>query len=133
MKPAGETRGQRFRKLLWRALRLVCPVCGKGKLFRNWIQMNSHCPHCELGFEREPGFFLGSVYINYGLTAFVVAIVYPILLFRRVAANQTLLIGALAFVILFPLFFFRYARSLWVGFDQFWDPRDTPSGEKESL
>ena len=31
--------------------------------------------------------------------------------------------GMLVFVLIFPLWFFRYARSLWLGFDQYMDPR----------
>ena len=85
--------------------------------------MNESCAHCGARFQRESGFFLGSIYFNYGLTALIVAIAYPVLLFKRVVNEQWLLWGALAFVILFPLWFFRYARSLWLGFDQYWDPR----------
>ena len=113
----------RFRKLFWRAIRLRCPKCGEGKLFRNWLQMHRTCSHCQFQFERESGFFLGSIYFNYGLTALIVAIVYPIALFNNWVSNETLLIGCLIFCVLFPLWFFRYARSLWLGFDQFLDPR----------
>ena len=43
--------------------------------------MHERCPHCGVKFEREPGFFLGSIYINYGLTALIVAVAYPFFLF----------------------------------------------------
>ena len=119
----------RFRELLWRALRLRCALCGKGKLFSNWFRMHQECPSCAAKFEREPGFFLGSVYINYGLTSLIVAIAYPILLFQRVASNNVLLICSMAFILLFPVWFFRYSRSIWLGFDQFCDPR--PESETE--
>ncbi|MGE3778315.1 MAG: DUF983 domain-containing protein [Pirellulaceae bacterium] len=113
----------KFGVLLWRSLRLRCPLCGRGKLFRNWIRMNDSCAHCHAKFEREGGFFLGSIYFNYGLTALIVAIAYPVLLFNEVIEEQTLLGVALVFVLVFPVWFFRYARSLWLGFDQYWDPR----------
>jgi hypothetical protein len=32
--------------------------------------------------------------------------------------------GSLAFVLLFPLVFFRHSRSLWLGFDQWRDPQE---------
>jgi hypothetical protein len=41
--------------------------------------------------------------------------------------NNVLLGGLLAFILLFPLWFFRYARSLWMCFDELFDSR---SGEK---
>ncbi len=119
-----ETRGQRFIRLFVRAVRLRCPFCGKGRLFRHWLRMTDRCSHCERSFEREAGFFLGSIYINYGLTALLIAVVYPVLLFNQVASNNTLLFGSLAFSVVFPIWFFRYARSLWLGFDQFVDPRE---------
>lgn len=122
----------RYFRLLLRALRLRCPFCGKGKLFRNWIRMHKHCPHCGRLFEREPGFFLGSIYFNYGLTALIVAIMYPIALFSGWLSNEQLLLASLAFCILFPLWFFRYARSLWLGFDQFVDPRPGEKSAEES-
>ena len=83
-----------------RALRLRCPRCGRGRLFAGWFTMHDKCSECGLDLRREPGFYLGSIYINYGLTATFVT---------------------LAFCVLVPLAFFRYARSLWLSMDQFWD------------
>jgi uncharacterized protein (DUF983 family) len=110
----------RFWTLLRRSLLLRCPYCGEGALFRRWFLMHQHCPRCGLKYEREPGFFLGSIYFNYGLTALLVAIVYPVLLFNRVFSESRLLF---IFVVLFPMLFFRHARALWLGFDQWYDPR----------
>ena len=31
-------------------------------------------------------------------------------------------LGLSAFAILFPTWFFRYARALWIAFDEHWDP-----------
>jgi uncharacterized protein (DUF983 family) len=106
-------------------------VCGRGKLFRDWLSMNEKCPNCGAVFEREPGFFLGSIYVNYGLTALIVAIAYPVLMFRGIVSPKALLAISLAFVVLFPLWFFRYARALWLGFDQYWDPRPGEQGTGE--
>lgn len=117
------TNSARFFLLVSRALRLRCPYCGEGRLFRSWFKMQETCPHCGQSFEREPGFFLGSIYFNYGLTALITAIAYPVLLFGFGVDESTLLFGALVFSIAFPMWYFRYARSLWLGFDQFADPR----------
>jgi uncharacterized protein (DUF983 family) len=115
------------RKSYWtvmsRAWRLRCPRCGEGKLFATWLRMHAECPHCQLRFEREPGFFLGSIYVNYGLTAMLVIVLYLGLFFWARVSGQTAVVIAAAFSVLFPLWFFRYARSLWLGFDQYWDPR----------
>jgi uncharacterized protein (DUF983 family) len=116
----------RFWTILLRSTRLRCPVCGQGKLFVDWLRMRQHCPQCGVQFERESGFFLGSIYFNYGLTALIVAVAYPVLLFGEYVSERRLVWLALAFVVLFPLWFFRYARSLWLGFDEYCDPRQRP-------
>jgi hypothetical protein len=84
--------------------------------------MQRNCEHCGLTFDRAPGYLLGSIYFNYGLTALIIAVGYPLLHFAAGIPPRPLLIGGLAFCVLFPLWFFRYARSLWIGFDQFFDP-----------
>ncbi len=123
----------RFWKLVYRACRLRCPVCGQGKMFRNFVRMNQQCPYCGVKFEREGGFFLGSIYFNYGLTTLIIVPVYIVLMFSNAhtalnlseeAFEWVLNGGTLAFALLFPLWFYRYARSLWAGFDQYCDPRE---------
>jgi uncharacterized protein (DUF983 family) len=114
----------RFWTLLKRSLLLRCPVCGQGKLFRGFLAMHERCPSCGVKFEREPGFFLGSIYINYGLTSLIVAIAYPLLLFKYHYPKQSLLIAGLIFVLIFPVLLFRHSRSLWIGFDQWRDPHE---------
>ena len=113
----------RYRTILLRSLRLRCPLCGQGRLFCGWFRMNKSCSACGVTFEREAGFYLGSIYFNYGLTAMIVAIGYPLLRFNQVLPNQWLMPLTMAVAVLFPVWFFRYARALWIGFDQYWDPR----------
>ena len=108
--------------VLWRGLRLVCPVCGGGKLFRGWFRMHRSCSECRLVFERGPGYWLGSIYVNYGLTALLVTVWYLVLWFTGAASPEALLVILIAFAVVFPLWFFRYARSLWLGFDHLVDP-----------
>ncbi len=92
--------------------------------------MHPSCENCELHYEREPGFFLGSIYFNYGLTSLVASAAYPIAVFALKWPRNPVITVIVAFVLLFPLWFFRYARSLWLGFDQFVDPRNDVSTEK---
>ena len=107
---------------LLRGLRLRCPVCGRGPLFRTWFRMHAGCAHCGLRFDRGPGYYLGSIYINYGLTAALVTVGYLALFLTDTlsAFAQLALLGG--FCVLFPLWFFRYARSLWLAFDTYIDP-----------
>src|SRR5262245_16051074 len=97
--------------LLGRALRLRCPLCGVGRMFRGFMTMNRECPHCGLRYERAPGYFLGSIYVNYTVTAVIAGAMYLIPMLVNGRPVTWLIVPSIAFCILFPLFFFRYARS----------------------
>ena len=84
--------------------------------------MHERCPTCELRYEREPGYFLGSIYVNYGVTALLITIGYIALLASRAVSPEMALWVMAAFALVFGVWFFRYARSLWLGFDHYWDP-----------
>src|SRR3981081_3013325 len=50
-----------WRMVVWRGLRLRCPVCGQGRLFRTYFAMHEHCSCCGVGFAREHGQWVGSL------------------------------------------------------------------------
>jgi uncharacterized protein (DUF983 family) len=110
-------------RAFFRACRLHCPRCGRGGLFRGWLAMRAACADCGLKFQREPGYFLGSIYFNYGITALLVTAAY-LTLFLTTTIRPAVLMGVLlAFCLVFPLWFFRYARSLWLAMDHYFDPQ----------
>jgi uncharacterized protein (DUF983 family) len=111
-----------YATLIGRALRLRCPACGRAKLFRNWLSMNDPCPECGRKFDRAPGYLLGAIYFNYGATALLVVIFYFTFFLTKQLTGKQLLWTLTAFSVLFPLWFFRYARALWIAFDERWDP-----------
>lgn len=53
--PATLRRFPRVHTLLRRALRLRCPRCGTGPLFRRWYTLNDCCTACRLDFEPIDG------------------------------------------------------------------------------
>ncbi|MBX3442482.1 MAG: DUF983 domain-containing protein [Planctomyces sp.] len=108
--------------LIGRALRLRCPRCGAGKLFRGWFTMHERCSGCGLKFERAPGYYLGSTYVNYGLTAVLLLFGYVFLHFRLGWTNQQLRVPLVTFCVAFPVLAFRHARALWLAMDCRWDP-----------
>jgi uncharacterized protein (DUF983 family) len=109
---------------LARALRLRCPRCGVHPLFEARFHMHERCRHCGYVFEREPGYFIGAMYVNYGITAVLVLGGHFILdaLVPLPLSTHVLLFGAAAIAL--PLVFFRHARSLWLAFDFLFDPTD---------
>ena len=92
--------------------------------------MHPKCDACGSKYEREPGYFLGSIYVNYGLTALTTTFVYITLHFGADVSNWWLLPPLLAFCLTFPLLFFPYARAYWLAmdlsFDQINDEPDVP-------
>ena len=58
-------------KILRCGFRLKCPRCGEGALFQTFFTMFTHCRECNLKFERESGYFIGAMYLNYGATVLI--------------------------------------------------------------
>lgn len=83
--------------------------------------MYPDCPNCKFKYERAPGYFLGSTYINYGLTAVTLTALYVGFHFGLGYENRTLTPVLVLYCVLFPLFCFRYARSLWLSMDCYFD------------
>lgn len=107
--------------LLSRAVRLKCPQCGESKMFHHWVLMHPACPHCGLKYEREPGYFLGSIYFNYGLTALTTTIAYIVFHFVLEYPNLWVVPPLLVFCITFPILFFPFARAYWLAMDLSFD------------
>jgi uncharacterized protein (DUF983 family) len=90
-------------------------------MFSGLIRMRPECKHCGLHYEREPGYFLGSIYVNYGLTAITTTILYVALRFGVEYDNRLIVWPLAAFCVAFPVFFFRYARAYWLAMDLSFD------------
>jgi uncharacterized protein (DUF983 family) len=50
-----------------------CPRCRRGDMFENSMYgfkgqvMHKTCPHCDLTYEREPGYFYVAMFVSYAL------------------------------------------------------------------
>lgn len=110
---------------LRRALGLRCPRCGGAPLFTGLVRMPPRCPTCGLVFEREAGYFIGAIYINYGLTVGLAVAGYFLLeAWLAPSAGWQVAVWGL-FAILFPLWSFRYSKAFWLALDHLVDPTDT--------
>lgn len=108
-----------------RAIRLLCPVCGGDRPFVNWLKMRNRCRACGFVYEREPGYFLGSTYLNYGTTAALCAIAWLVLVLAFGVKTENCWPAWVVIGAAFPLWFFRYARLWWCAFDLACDPPTT--------
>ena len=106
------TRGQ----IIARGLTNRCPNCGGRTLFKPgaWFELNAECLRCGLRIERDEGFFLGSMSLNYGVTLIGVLTPVLILAWYRVIAGLTAVIVAGAGAILAPVLLYRSSRSWWL-------------------
>jgi hypothetical protein len=91
-------------------------------LFKNLFVMYERCPHCKLKYERAPGYFLGSTYINYGFMCITMTAMYMGLHYGLEISNDTLAAPLLAYCIIVPIILFRYARAWWLAMDCMCDP-----------
>jgi uncharacterized protein (DUF983 family) len=105
-----------------RGLRLRCPRCGRAPLYRGWFTMNEVCPVCYLKFERAQGYWVGAIYVNYGVTT-MIAVAGFFLLWTRAGVDPVRQLALwVPFVVVFPLWFFRYSRSLWLALEYYVNP-----------
>ena len=79
--------------------------------------MQPACASCGLDLKREPGFYLGSIYVNYGVTALATIVLYGALVLLGGWSAERALVACLAAAVLLPLWLFRYARALLLAID----------------
>jgi len=79
--------------------------------------MHPACGNCGLSFAREPGFYLGSIYLNYGATVILTGAVYALMVLGLGLTTETALGTCLAAAVIFPVAFFRHARSFLLSLD----------------
>jgi uncharacterized protein (DUF983 family) len=110
------------KRKLKRGLRLKCPNCGLGSLYRSPFRMNPSCLYCDLVFEREQGYFIGAVYIN--VIATETTLLLTVLIYGLITGTITTRILTILFVLALalPLIFFHHSRSLWLAIDHILNP-----------
>ena len=112
----------RVLQLVDNGLRLKCPRCGVGSLYEKPFRMYPNCPHCGLKFEKEQGYFVGAIYVNYAATVLLAVPGFFVLdAFTNITINRQLSIW-IPFSIIFPLLFFHHSRSLWLALDHLLNP-----------
>jgi uncharacterized protein (DUF983 family) len=110
----------------WALLRQRCPRCAEGRVYAHGMDMNDRCPVCGLIFEREPGYFLGSLYVSYALAVAIMLLLMGLghLLLPTWDPGTLVLLVGVCFLPLAPMVT-RYARVVWIHFDRWaWPSQD---------
>ena len=106
--------------LVWRAVRLRCPNCGGRPVFDSWFRMRSSCPVCGLPLERaEQGYQVGAYMFNIiaAELAFAALFVGTLVATWPSPPWDALLYGGVALMVILPILFFPFSKTLFLAFD----------------
>jgi len=98
-----------------------CPRCGGGHLFHTRYRLKDRCPQCGYRFEREPGFFLGSWFINFMVVEavhFFLVMVFILWKSGHPEAGLLLPIGVgVVTGVALPIAMYPWAQTVWAAID----------------
>jgi len=115
----------RAARLLTRAALLRCPNCGGASALRSWFALREQCPACGLRFDRgEEGYHLGAVLFNLIAAEifFVVGLVLVVVFTWPHTPWNAIFWGGIALMILLPIVFLPFSRTMWLAFDLIFRP-----------
>lgn len=100
-----------------------CPACREGLIFKHplslpqishFAEMHGACPTCGAGFEPEPGFYFGSMFITYAFNVILVIVSgVTMYSFWDLPEWAFIVVVFLLAVVALP-FSFRMSRTLWL-------------------
>jgi uncharacterized protein (DUF983 family) len=106
-----------------RLMQCKCPICGQENVFEPASRLNiikfpeikRKCSYCGFRYEKEPGFFYGSMYVSYGLGVMEGLLIYLVCrLFLEAAFDLRILFIIISSQILFRQENYRYSRMIWM-------------------
>lgn len=102
--------------ILWIGLRLTCPACQRGKMYKSLFDMHARCPHCGVVFEQDAGEVTGAIAICMTVLLTFIGVAGGVLALLTTIPAGILILGLSIFTTLFGILFYRHARGLWVSF-----------------
>jgi uncharacterized protein (DUF983 family) len=109
-------------------LQQMCPQCRAARIFRKSIftgfpRMHETCPNCGLKFEREQGYFLGAMYISYGLALGTIVALGLLLWAATSWSLQKITLWAILLFLPLAPTLTLFSRVLWIYLDRTIDPQ----------
>ena len=108
-----------------------CPQCRDADMFcennpyklKSLFLMKKYCDKCGLVFNKEPGFFFGSMYVGYGLSVGYLMTFYAvmIILVPDFEVETYFIFGIGSLLLLTPVIF-KVSRSIWINMFVNYDP-----------
>jgi hypothetical protein len=91
--------------------------------FSKFLEMPERCPHCGMHFTPEPGFYMGSMFVSYGLFTWgMLGIVALLYLAFDVGINLSIFIAVLGGLISFT-YVIRLSRTIALHLVRSYDPK----------
>jgi uncharacterized protein (DUF983 family) len=84
--------------------------------------MHERCPVCGLKFEREAGYFLGAMYVSYGLALITIVIIGLVLWLGTSWSLMKITLWAVVLFLPLAPTITLFSRVLWIYLDQAIDP-----------
>ena len=98
-----------------------CPNCGRGNVFKKkekFIElpvMKEDCDLCHYHFDREPGYFLGAMYVSYGMAVLEGIIAFLIASsFIKEFSGLALASIVVGVIVVFSIPNFKFSRIIWM-------------------
>lgn len=122
-------------QIVARGLTNRCPNCGERTLFKagTLFEINRACPSCGLRIERDEGFFLGSLSLNYGVTLVCFLLPVLVLAYNKIIGTNTAIVLAGVGAILVPALLYRSSRSWWLMNYYFFLPLHLPANKPKPV
>ena len=100
-------------QIIARGLANRCPNCGGATLFKagKFFELDRKCSACGLKIEKDEGFFLGAMALNYGVTLIVYLVPVLLLWYFGVLGVTVAIVAALVGSFVVPVLFYRSSRS----------------------
>lgn len=116
--------------LIGRGIRRKCPNCGSGGIFHSWFKLKDRCPTCSYPFEREEGYWVSAIIVNTAVIEglFLIVFIATVLATAPDVEWVPLLIIAVVMNLIFPIFFYPFSKTVWMGVDLYFHPLE--AGER---
>ena len=112
--------------LFGRALLRRCPDCGGRPIFDGWFRMRDRCPRCGIRLDRgEEGYQVGAYMFNIVAAELTFAALFVGVLVATWPDPpwNLLLYGGMALMIVAPVVFYPFSKTIFLAFDLLFRPR----------
>ena len=120
-------------QIIARGLAHRCPNCGGRTLFKagTRFELDAGCAACGLKFEKDEGFYLGAMSLNYGVTLVVFLTPVALLWYGGVLSGRWAVGLAVAGSLLGPILLYRSSRSWQLMLYYFFLPQHLPANRRK--